>query len=110
MDDLFAGRWVLITGASSGLGEEFARQLAARRANLILTARSRDKLDALAKALASEHGCETEVVTCDLGEPGGADKLCEAVDRKQHAIEHLISNAGFGSWGPFVDGEPEKQT
>ena len=107
---MFQEKWVLITGASSGLGEEFARQLAARRANLILAARSRDKLDELARALAAEHGIETEVIALDLGEPGGAEKLCAEVDRRGHAVEHLISNAGFGAWGAFTDGPVERQT
>jgi short-subunit dehydrogenase len=98
----FAGSWVLVTGASSGLGEEFARQLAARRANLVLTARSGDKLDALAASLRKEHAIEAETIALDLGAPGGAARLCDAVKRP---IDHLISNAGFGTWGPFLDGD-----
>ncbi len=108
-DDLFAGKWTLVTGASSGLGEEFARQLAARRANLILTARSADKLEALAAELRQKHSIETAVVALDLGVPGGAERLCTAVDQLGHAVTHLISNAGFGLWGPFLDGEGARQ-
>jgi short-subunit dehydrogenase len=103
MTDLFAGKWVLVTGASSGLGEEFARQLAAARANLILTARSGDKLQALASELAATHAISTEVVALDLAAPGGAARLCTEVDRLGHPVEHLISNAGFGLGGPFLD-------
>jgi short-subunit dehydrogenase len=101
MEDLFRGRWVLITGASSGLGEEFARQLAATRANLVLTARSGEKLQALAKSLAAQHGIETRVLALDLSAEGGAPKLCAEVDRLGLPIEHLISNAGFGLVGPI---------
>jgi short-subunit dehydrogenase len=109
MDDLFAGSWVLVTGASSGLGAEFARQLAARRAHLILTARSGDKLAALAQELAQAHAVETEVVALDLGAPGGAERLCAEVDRRGHAVAHLVSNAGFGAAGPFLDQEAARQ-
>src|SRR4051794_30977385 len=104
MEDVFAGHWVLITGASSGLGEQFARQLAARRANLILTARTRDKLESLARELAGAHSIRTEVIALDLGAPGGAEKLCAAADRLGHSVEHLVSNAGFGLHGPFLEG------
>jgi short-subunit dehydrogenase len=103
MEDLFAGHWTLITGASSGLGEEFARQLAARRSNLILTARSKDKLEALGAELAAQHAVKTEVIALDLSAPGGDEALCAAVDRLGHPVTHLVSNAGFGTNGPFVD-------
>jgi hypothetical protein len=103
MEDLFAGQWTLITGASSGLGEEFARQLAARRANLILTARTQAKLESLAGELRDKHAIKTEVIPLDLGRPGGAGELCAAVDKTGHAVVHLVSNAGFGTYGAIAD-------
>jgi uncharacterized protein len=109
MDDLFAGQWTLITGASSGLGEEFARQLAARKSNLILTARSHTKLESLARELREKHAIKTEVVPLDLAKPGGAAELCVQVDALKHPVAHLISNAGFGLYGEFLDGEAERQ-
>ncbi len=110
MNDIFAGTWALVTGASSGLGEEFARQLAARRANLILTARSDDKLKALATQLHEAHGISTEVIAHDLGKPDGAAELCQRVDALGHQVAHLISNAGLGDGGPFAKSELAKQT
>jgi short-subunit dehydrogenase len=104
--ELFAGTWVLITGASSGIGEEFARQLAAHKANLVLTARSGDKLRALADELTKAHGIETAVVTLDLGAPGGAVELCRQVTQP---ITHLVSNAGFGTFAPLAEADPEQQ-
>lgn len=109
MEELFSGKWAVVTGASSGLGEEFARQLAALRCNLVLTARSGDKLAALAEELRAAHGISTEVIALDLGAPGGADRLCEEVDRRGHEIAHVISNAGFGAGGPFVAADGARQ-
>jgi short-subunit dehydrogenase len=109
MEDLFAGQWTLITGASSGLGEEFARQLAARRANLILTARSEAKLRSLARELSEKHAIKTEVVALDLGSPGGAEALCAAVDKLGHPVVHLVSNAGFGAYGALADSDGARQ-
>ena len=109
MADLFEGKWVLITGASSGLGEQFARQLAQRKANLIVTARSGDKLHALAAELRAAHAIATEVIALDLGEPGGAARLCHEVELLGHPVEHLISNAGFGTGGAFLDSDGARQ-
>ena len=103
MDDQFSGTWALVTGASSGLGEEFARQLAARKTNLVLTARSEGALSSLAAQLVKEHGIRAEVIALDLGTPGGAEHLCREVDARGHQIAHLVSNAGFGLNGPVVD-------
>lgn len=102
-DDLFRGRWVLITGASSGFGEDFARQLAARGAHLILSARSEAKLRALGEELSSKHGVEHRVVTKDLAVAGGAESLADDVLALGVAVDHVINNAGFGIGGPFSE-------
>src|SRR6185503_5359757 len=104
----FAKSWVLVTGASSGLGEEFARQLAARDANLILTARSQAALERLSRELSRERGIETRIVIADLAEPGGAHALCRDVDALAVPVDHVINNAGFGSTGPFADQNPDE--
>lgn len=105
----FQRSWCLVTGASSGLGESFARQLAERRANLVLTARSGDKLKSLAAELIHAHGISVEVIALDLGAPGGAAALAAEVDARGRTIDHLISNAGFGSGGPFIECDPARE-
>jgi hypothetical protein len=102
MSSRFCGSWALITGASSGLGEEFARQLAAQGAHVILTARSTEKLTVLARKLSAAHHVETAVVPADLSEVGGAARLCRNIDLLRRPVDHLINNAGFGDAGPFA--------
>ncbi len=98
-EDIFRNQWVLITGASSGFGADFARQLAAKKANLVLTARSKDKLEALAGELSSQHGVQCKVVVGDLAIPGGAVALAKSVDALELSLEHVVNNAGFGLGG-----------
>lgn len=106
---LVAGQWALVTGASSGLGEEFARQLAERGLSLVLTARSVDKLETLAAALGSTHGVGTRVVGADLSRREGIDRLLSELERLALPIDHLIANAGYGAHGSFVDSDPAEQ-
>lgn len=101
MADLFRGTTALVTGASSGLGADFARELARRGAALILTARSRDKLEALARDLPTK----SRVVTADLSTADGVDSLLRDVE----SVDHLINNAGFGMAGSFVGSEASAQ-
>ena len=99
----------LITGASSGIGETFARELAAQKNNLVLVARSQDKLDSLATELSTKYGINTEVISQDLTEPAAGQKVFDAVRVKGLAIDLLINNAGLGDYGAFSDRPLDKQ-
>ena len=107
--DVFSGTTALITGASSGIGEEFARELARRHCNLVLTARSRDKLERLAEDLARVNGVSVQVIVQDLSEPDGALSLARELRERGLEIDHLINNAGFGVAGRFETTDVERQ-
>jgi short-subunit dehydrogenase len=92
----FAGKTVLVTGASMGIGEVFARELSRRGATLILVARSEAKLEKLAAELGKAH-----VVTADLAAPGAARRLFDAVSARGLEVDVLVNNAGFGLHGAF---------
>jgi uncharacterized protein len=94
-------RYALITGGSSGIGECFARALAARKRNLILVARSRNKLEALAEELASAQGIRALPLDYDLSVPGAARSLASQVRARELDVDLLINNAGFGARGEF---------
>lgn len=96
-------RTVLITGASGGIGAALARSFAARKYSLILSARSTGALDALAAELHSTHGVDATVITADLGVPGGAEKVAEALQGR--TVDILVNNAGFATFGAFSQSE-----
>lgn len=93
----------LITGASAGLGAEFAAQLAARGADLVLVARSNPALTALASRLADEHGVVIEVLVADLTQSRGMNTVAARLADAQHPIDLLVNNAGFGLPLRFAD-------
>ncbi|MEH2042683.1 SDR family NAD(P)-dependent oxidoreductase [Nostoc sp.] len=99
----------LITGASSGIGKAFAQELAARKTNLVLVARSEDKLSQLAKQLQEQHNIQVDVIVKDLTEPNAAASVFEITKAKELTIDLLINNAGFGSYGDFAEVDGEKQ-
>jgi short-subunit dehydrogenase len=105
----FAGRTVLVTGASTGIGEAFARELARLGANLVLVARGEERLRTLSKELATAHGVKAEVLVEDLTKAGAARRIADAVHAKGLVVDVLINNAGFGMHGPFEDVAVEVQ-
>lgn len=109
-DELFRSKWALVTGASSGLGQEFARQLGARGANLALVARSEGKLAALAAELSGVHSIQTRIFPTDLSERGAVEDLARRVRDADISVEHLVNNAGVGDAAAFVDSDLSRQT
>jgi short-subunit dehydrogenase len=99
----------LITGASSGIGTEFARQLAQRGYNVTLVARRRERLDALAKEIEEAHGVKADVSVCDLGSAAARGRMIGAVKRRGRDVEILVNNAGFGSGGRFHELDPDTE-
>lgn len=99
MLNAYADNWALITGASSGIGAEFARKLAARGMHLVLTARRRELLEDLAAELHTAHGTKCEIIVGDLADPAEPARLVEAIAERGITIELLVNNAGFGLVG-----------
>ena len=92
----------LITGASSGIGEVFARRLAARGRNVLLVARSEEKLVTLCNELGRSNSIRAQHVALDLSKPESAARLFEEAEKRGLTIDLLINNAGFGSFGDFA--------
>jgi short-subunit dehydrogenase len=102
-------RYALVTGGSRGLGRHFAAALAQRKENLVLVARSNDRLEEVAEKLRSAHGISVETISIDLaGSNAGRDLARELVERNL-AIDLLVNNAGFGDMGEFVKLSLERQ-
>lgn len=93
----------LITGASAGLGADFARQLSARGDRLVLVARRKDRLEALARELGNARA-----LTLDLSAPDAADRLMADLAKHGESVQTLVNNAGFGQWGPVVKSDPKR--
>lgn len=105
----YFGKTALITGASSGIGEEFAAQLAKRGVNLILVARSQDTLKNIANGLSKTYGITTKVLAADLSDPDAARGLADRVKTAGLQVDILINNAGFGTHGPFAKQSPDQE-
>lgn len=93
----------LITGASAGIGANFAQQLAAQNTNLVLVARSQDKLEQLAQQLQAQFKIRVDVIAQDLSKPEAAKAVFDAVNQKVLTIDLLVNNAGFGEYGEFAE-------
>lgn len=97
------GDWAMITGASGGMGEEFARQMAAQGMNLVLLARRSERLDALGSELAGRHGIQSRSVAADLNAPDFLASVAEQTADLE--IGMLVNNAGFANHGAFLENE-----
>jgi len=101
-------RRALVTGASSGIGAAFAERLARDQFDLVLVARSRDRLDALAKRLVETRGVEVEVLAADLSRAEGL-RIVEARVKEDPTLDLLVNNAGFGTFGAFAELDVERE-
>lgn len=97
-----SSRYALVTGASRGIGQTFARALAARSWNVIAVARTRDRLDRLARDLTSTFGVRAEAIALDLIAPGAAGELARQVSERDLDVDLLVNNAGHGDRGSFL--------
>ena len=104
----FGGKWALITGASSGLGLEFADLLAARKANLVLAARRQEPMEKLASDLRGKYGVDVLVEAIDLASPGAPKRLKSRLDARSVTIDILVNNAGYGLHGDFQETPTER--
>lgn len=101
------GPWALVTGASAGLGECYARALAARGLHLIVIARREERLRTLADELRAEHGVHVDVVAADLLQPSSMRAIEDAVEDRQLGL--VVCNAGFGASGRFHELDRDRQ-
>jgi short-subunit dehydrogenase len=103
----YQGKTALITGASSGIGQTFARALAERGMAVVLVARSEERLRALASELSERHGVQAEVIVADLSREQAAREILQEVQRRGLVVDLLINNAGFATNGFFEKLSPE---
>ncbi|MBI1939503.1 MAG: SDR family oxidoreductase [Ignavibacteriales bacterium] len=101
------GEWALVTGASSGIGEEFARRFASEGLNIILLARRKDRLEKLSEELKLQHKIKTVVCAVDLSTDSFLEEIKRCVGEREVGI--LVNNAGFGSTGEFVNASLEHE-
>ncbi len=102
------GQTVLITGGSGGIGLELAKEFAAHHFDLVLAARSEDKLQAAAAELQRAYGARVQTVVADLSAPDGAEVLYRELCRREITVDQFVNNAGAGTVGRLVDVAPEK--
>jgi short-subunit dehydrogenase len=104
----FNGKWALVTGASSGIGAGFARELGRHGAKLILTARRKERLEALAAELTA-RGTEVRIVAADLNDPAASQQIYDATEGAGLMVDILINNAGLGQFGAFYTSPIEQE-
>lgn len=102
---LLADRWALVTGASAGIGAEFARQLAARGMHLVLVARRAELMEELAAELHAKHATRCEIIAADLSAAGEVERVVQELSKRGVTIDLLVNNAGFGVVGEVDQAE-----
>ena len=99
----------LVTGASAGIGAEFARQLAALGMDLVLVARRRERLEEIGRELAEQHGIISTVIRCDLADPDAAKLIVAELHRQNIHVDYLVNNAGCNTKPkPMLSAYPPK--
>ncbi len=101
--------FALVTGASAGIGLQISKIFARHGHDLVLVARRKDKLQALAETIRQQHGRTVHVVSADLGTPGAGQQVYDAVHNAGVHIDYLVNNAGLGSSGAFIELSPERE-
>lgn len=99
----------LVTGASAGLGRDYARLFAADGHDVVLVARRRERLEELAREVASTTSVQAHVVAVDLAERGASRRIHDELRARGVAVDFLVNNAGFGTSGPFAEADAAKQ-
>jgi hypothetical protein len=97
------GKWALVTGASSGLGVDFARELATRECNLILVARRKERLETIQQELSTQYGVDVHILPLDLAAQDAPQQLYNKIQQEGRTVDILVNNAGFGAYGPFLE-------
>ncbi|TSB47933.1 SDR family NAD(P)-dependent oxidoreductase [Alkalicoccobacillus porphyridii] len=105
----YVGKLAVVTGASSGIGEVYAKELALRGCHVVLAARSKDKLEALASEIKRKHGINAYAVPIDLSKAAAPRQLAEIIAELGLTVDILINNAGFGTYGRFEDIDAERE-
>ncbi|MFF5582993.1 SDR family NAD(P)-dependent oxidoreductase [Streptomyces hygroscopicus] len=104
----YHGQTTLITGASAGIGVEFARRIAQRGSHVVLVARRRERLEKLAAELTAAHGIRATAIPLDLSLPAAGQALAEETARRGLSVTSVVNNAGFGTFGPFHTEDPRR--
>jgi uncharacterized protein len=99
----------LVTGASGGIGAEVARELARRGHGVVLVARRKDRLDALARDLSEDYGVRAETISADLAKPASRSRVQGRITELGLDVDILVNNAGFATGGPFYESDPARE-